>query len=219
MKQVLITSLLICVVFSLSIGIMRFNKVDSSMRIVVWYLMMQLVSEIGLVVTAESGQWALRAVILNVYVIIEVCLVSSYYVIALKPYHPEKKIITGWLFWSVLGMLNMVFLQKPTTLNSNFLQIAALGVMTMSLYYIYQLVKSCPNENIFKLPHFRIAFIWLVMWCSTLFFWAFIKVLYDHHWVYTTAAMYSQVILNCILVGAIGHVLFYYPKSRTYENK
>ena len=219
MKQVLIVSILICLVISLSIGIVRYNRVDSSMKISVWYLTMQLASEIGLVVTAETKQWALRAIILNIYVIVEVCLVSIFFIVALKPYHPEKKIIAGCLFWTILGVLNMVFLQKPTTLNSNFLQFAALGIMTMSLYYINHLVRSCVKENMFKIPHFRIAFIWLVMWCSTFFFWAFIKVLYDHHWVYSTAAMYSQVVLNCVMVVAIGHVLFSYPKSRTYENK
>lgn len=88
----------------------------------------------------------------------------------------------------------------------------------MSLYFIYNLLACDIPQSVFYSPHFWIAVIWLVYWSSLVFFWAFIKILYNNHWEHMQTAVYIQVIIATLTYLSMGTTLFFYPKKQTVEN-
>jgi hypothetical protein len=218
MKGILGTTLIVCILGALSIGVSKYRTLDGAMRLLVWYLFLQLMGEIAMVLTAAESRLYLRAILSNVYIILEMCLMSGFYITAINPYRPKKLLLLSSIFWILLGISNMMFLQSPNTLNSNMLLIECFAVICMSLYTIYSIVTSTAVSNLFSVPYFRVSLIWLFMCSSSMFFWAFIKVLYQEHWKFANLVMHTQVVLNCLLVIAMGSVFYFYPKKHTREN-
>jgi hypothetical protein len=107
------------------------------------------------------------------------------------------------------GVGNILFFQPLSTLNTNMIMLESLCFVTLSLYFIYRIIKQDLAENILYYPHFWMCIIWLVLWSSSLFFWAFVKVLYRGHWKYIQTAMHCEAIINAIVYTGIGTVLFY----------
>jgi hypothetical protein len=103
-------------------------------------------------------------------------------------------------------------LQPITELNSNMLMAESLCFITLSMYFMYRILKDESIENIFRHPHFQVAIICLVLWACTIFFWAFILVLYQSHWKYLGKVISVQITVDMLIyIGYAATLYFYKP--------
>jgi hypothetical protein len=172
-----------------------------------------VLSEIASYVAVHLNEIQLKGGIYHCYSIVEIVLVTLFFLEAVKPYRHGKLKIIAVVLWPVAGILNVMLLQPVISLNTNILMLESFSIITMSLYLIYWLLKKNSNENIVKNPHFQLAIVWLVYWSGTFFFWGFIKVLYSDRLPYLNTAITLQSIL--LLVTYIGFLLIFlfYPKN------
>ncbi len=188
------------------------------MRLVVIYLLVASASECASYLDYANKQYLTKTVISHLYSIIEAMILSSYFIYANKSYHHRKFIIAALVFWPSLGLLNIAFLQPVNGLNSNVILLESFIFITLSLYSIYALLK---DEMVFGLRHnsqFQFSIISLVMWSSTLFFWATIRILYRNRWPHVHTLMDIQVIINTLAYLAITATLLNSIKKKTIEN-
>jgi hypothetical protein len=201
----------------LIIGIRRYRFLDKGMRTLTILLLSTAVFELATYLSFITVNYALRPPIYHLSSVIEIILVSRYFIEQIKPFHYAKLLIINYCAWPALAVLNACFLQPVTRLNTNFLVLESFSIITMSLYSIYLLLKKNLAGNMFSIPGFWISVLWLILWSSTFFFWAFIKVLYNNGWPYMNAVLAMQSIINIIVYAGIATVLFLYPKMKTIE--
>ncbi len=204
---------------SVIVGIVRYKYYDKATRIILLLLSISLLSEIASYAAVRLEAIDLKDVIYHCYSIVEIVLVTLFFLEAIKPYRYRKLKLLAIFLWPVMGILNVILLQPLRKLNTNMLMLESFSIITMSLYLIYWLLKKNSNENIVKNPHFQMAVVWLVYWSGTFFFWAFIKILYGDRWPYIHTAITLQSML--LLVTYLGFLLIFlfYPKNtRTIES-
>jgi len=205
--------------FSAIIGAFRYRRADAAMRILIIQLLMTAVSESVNFLLLVKKNYTARYGLFHTSSILEMILVSAYFIRLLVPGKLFKKLlIVNIVIWISVGTLNIVFLQPIDTLNTNLLMLESLGINTMSLYTIYWMLKK-DIWNIFAIPHFWVAILWLLLWSSTFFFWAFIKILYRGNWQYQNMVLNGQAIINIIVYTGIALILFFYPKMKKFENR
>lgn len=207
----------IAVIIAAVIGFTRYKKLQPAMRIIAWLLLLTSVSELCSYIATVNEKYELRYTIYHFYNVVEAFVITAYFIYAIRPIYYRKLMIANAILWPSIGIANAVWLQPLHTLNSNMLMLESFSFITMSLYSIYHILRDDTVDNIFNHPHFRIAAIFLISWGSTFFFWAFIKILYRHHWPYMDAAVYMQAIISILVCVGIAITLFISSKKKIYE--
>lgn len=190
------------------------------MQIIVILLGTICLSELLSYATSEAKMYSIRYKIYHVYGIIEMLLQSLFYIYSVRPHYYRKIILLATIACPIIGILNITFLQPFDSLNNNMKMLESFSTITMSLYFIYWLLKNDKVNNIFKSSHFWIAVLWLLLWSGTFFFWAFVKLLYRGHWVYFKIVDHAQNVINIITYAGIAAVLILYRKNyKANENR
>jgi hypothetical protein len=213
MKNILLSVFILVLAVALSIGIAKYKQIDKAMRIVVVLLIAQLVSEIIAYSLGVMQHYNLRYTMYHVYNIVEMFLQALFFIYAIRPLYNKKQVATAAALSILFGLLDILFLEPINTLNKDFIMLEGFCTITLSLYFIYWLLKNDVVNNIFRYPHFWIASFLLLLWSVTFFFWVFVAFLYSSQWPYINIAMYIQAIVSIIAYFGIGLVLFYYPKQ------
>lgn len=221
MQQVIFIIYYTIIIAAMSIGAINYQRLDKALRIIVLLLVAISISELLSFIAIEFKKYALRYLIYHVYSVIEVFLQTLFFIYAIKPRNIKQCILLSTWMWPAIGLLNMLFLQPWNQLNTNMLMFESFATITMCLYFIYWLVKEDVVKNIFRHSHFIVAILLLLLWSGTFFFWAFVKVLYKHYQSFYYILDYAQNIINIVVYGGIGAVLFFYKplKLRTVENR
>ncbi len=207
------------VLTALIVGMAKYRQLDKAMQVVVLLLLLTAIGEMLSYITSEMKAYFIRNRIFHVDCIIEIFLISLFFIYAIKPKHYRKLIVLTVIVWPTMGILNIFLLQSFDTFNENMLMLESFSTITMSLYFIYWLLKNDRVKNIFAYPHFWVAILWLLMWSITFFFWAFVRVLYSERWPYIDTAMHIQAIVNIVAYAGIAAVLILYPKNlKAYED-
>lgn len=196
-----------------TIGLLRYRQVDRATQAIVMVLGLTTVSEGLSYLAVQLGAYGIRYTIYHVYNVLQALLLTRFFIYALRPRHSRSLLLAAYVTWPLLGLLNALFLQPCDKLNTNILLLETFCLATLSLYYIYTVVRSDIATNIFRHPHFQLAIICLISWSGTFFFWAFIGILYHEQWPYTDLVMYSHALLNILTYAAIAAVIWYYPKQ------
>lgn len=195
------------------IGATRYRRLDNALRFIAIFLGLTLVSESASYVLVELKEFGVRNAFFHIYSILQLLLVSLFFIFTIKPYHYRKLAAATILLCPLIGILNIVFFQPIDKLDTNMLMFESFIINTMSLYLLYRQVKSKKAQNIFKYPHLRIALLLLLQWSSTFFFWALVPVLDDSNWEYLKLATYIHAIINILVYSGIALVL--YTQSKT----
>lgn len=220
MQQIVFCIYYLAIIITLLVGITTYKRLDVAMHAVVMLMAVMSISELISYVAVELRQYAMRYAIYHFYSIIEIFLQSLFFIYAIKPHHYKRLVVISAIVWPIIGFLNMVFLQPWNQLNNNMLMLESFATITMSLYFIYWLLKNDKVKNIFRDPHFWMAVCFLILWSVTFFFWAFIKILYRADWPYSELIMYIEVIINtCVFIGMTVIFLTYPQKLRTIEKR
>ncbi len=201
-------------------GVMRYKRLDNAMRIVVILLAITSISELYDFIAVKTKNVFIKDVLSDVYTIIEVVLITSFFLKINNIRNYRRKVVLSTLIWLTLSIVNIAFLQPLNVLNSDILVLESFGIITMSLYSIYRMLKNDMVQNIFLNPYFWMSVIWLVEWSCTFFFWAFLKVFYRNHWPYLYLLLDMNIMINLVANVGIMAVLFYYPKMiKPVENR
>jgi hypothetical protein len=208
-----------CLFTALLIGIARYKYIDNAMRVIIVLLLVTSISEILSFVVVQSKEYTIRYMIYHFYGIIQMFLQILFFIYAINNRESKKMIIVNAVACLSICILNIIFFQPINTLNSNILILESLTIITLSLYFIYLIIKKDIVGNIFTHPHFWIAIFFLILWSSTFFFWAFIRILYRSQWQYRDLIMHTHAIVNVFVYAGIAAIFFFYPKMKKLENR
>ena len=214
MPEWLFILLITSIVSGAVIGITRYKYLDNAMRMMVVLQILSACCELASYIAVAHRKYAARYTIYHFYTVFQAFLFTAYFIYAIKPYRYQRMVWASAMFWLVIGVLNVLFLQPLNTLNSNMMMTECFCFTTLSLYYIYHLLEDDTIIDIFAYPHFWMAFIILVAWGSTLFFWAFIELLYQIHWSHIVAVLYIQVLSNILTYFSMAAVLLFYRVNK-----
>ncbi len=203
------------IILAAIIGIVRFKSADRGVRILTILFVMTVISEVLCYISLIEGHYKIRYSLFHMYSIFQGGLLSGYFLELIKPYHHGKYLIAIVVFWPLIGLLNIIYLQPLDALDSNMLLTESLVFIILSLIFIYKTLKG---DGGVITSHFIISLIMLIFWSSTLLFWATIKILYRNHWKYTDQIMYGQAIVNIIVYLSIATTIFYHTKKKNLES-
>ena len=211
---------ILCYVFILIAtfcGIIKYTHLDTAMRFIVVLLALTSCSELCAYIAVLQKKYAVRYGIYHGYNIIQAVLFTYYYIAAIQFRRYKRGFISAALFWLAAGIMNIVFLQPFGKLNSNMLLLESFSFIAMSLYFIYIMLKRDVIQDIFRYAHFQMVVIFLVYWSCTLFFWGFVKMLYNSHWKHIQLFMYLQAIIEMLTYFAIAVVLYNSGKRKKID--
>lgn len=195
------------------IGILLYRRLDTALRFIVILLILTVMSETTSYILVELEEYGVRYSMFHIYSILQLILITLFFIYATRPFHYRKQIAITIFACPLIGVLNIVFFQPIDKLNTNMLMLECLIINTMSLYFIYWLIKHSV-QNLFKSSHFQITLTLLVLWSSTFFFWGLIPVLDDDNWAYINIIGHIHAITNIVVYGCIALIIYYYPKKR-----
>lgn len=197
-----------------------YRRLSDQLRVFAILLVVTSLNETVSYLLAVYQKWETRYIIYHVFNMIQAILFTTYFIYTIKPRHPRIAIMTGVIFWTLTGVLNIAFLQPLHTLNNNMLMVESFCFITMSLYVVYQLIRQDDFGNFIRQQNFHVAVLCLLLWSSSFFFWAFVRVLYRGQWQYVRIAIYAQGSVNILFyLGTISLLLFHSKKIRRYEHR
>jgi hypothetical protein len=201
-------------------GVVRFKRLDTAMRIIVYLMLATSVCEMFSFAMRTMKDYPLRYSVFHIYAVVEILLQSLFFIYAIQPRKYRRLITAGAVVWPAIGMLNVLFLQSFGALNTNMLMVESFSTITMSLYFIYWFIKNDQVILLYRHPHIRIAALLLLLWSSAFFFWAFVKILYSNHWPYYNLIDQTSTTINTLVYSGIALTFLLYPKKhKTYENR
>lgn len=183
------------------------------MRMITAFLVLTFCSELLSFILLKQEEYRLRYSVYHVYNIVQLLLISLFFVYAIKPYRYRRFIILSLFLSPLVGVANMLFLQPINSINSNMLMFESFVITSLSLYLLYHRVKNYKHTNIFKNTDTQIALVLLLSWSTTFFFWAFIEILYDSDWKYSSTIINTHIIINILVYASIAAVFYFYPKK------
>ncbi len=192
-------------------GIILYKRLDTALRFIVILLILTVLSESVSYTLVGLEKYGVRYSLFHVYSVLQLLLISLFFIYAIKPYHYRKLIVVASILCPLIGILNIIYLQPIDKLNTNMLMFESFAINAMSLFYIYWAVKNTSIKRLFKHAHFQMSLLFIFIWSCTFFFWAFISVLYIGEWKYVNYASYVIMMVNIIVYGGIGLTVYYYP--------
>ncbi len=205
---------------ALLLGCYKYSYLDAPMRIVLLLLFFSSIVETFALKVNETNHSKLKDILYHVCPVIELVIITTFFLVLHQPDNYKVKMICFNTFWLTIGLLNTIWLQPVSMLNTNMLMIECFSIITMCLYSIYDMLKNGRIGNITNAPFFWISVFWLLEWSSNFFFWAFVKILYNRHWAYMGLAMNLHIVTNIIVYLALTLVFFKYPKKMIpFENR
>lgn len=150
-------------------GILHFRKMDLASKficVLIWT---------GSITELLAWYWAKHfhnnLPVYNIFGYFELTLVSLYFNYSIDTFRKRHigYYITG--IGIILGIANTVFFQPINTLNSNFIFIECLCIVSMSLYSFYRLLLVSNNLYLQNNTHFWVPCVLIFYWCTTLFSW------------------------------------------------
>lgn len=201
-------------------AIVKYKQLDKALRSIAILLMLTVLSESLSYIALALEEHVFRNGVYHIFSIIQLILVSMFFIYTIGLKHSKRYIILASAISITMGTLNMFFLQTIARLNSYMLMFESFAIISMTLYYIYLRIKKDMVINMFKQAHFIISLLLLLLWSGSFFFWAFISVLYDEGWAYTTTVTNVHLIINILVYLGIGLTILYTNRQKlNHDNK
>ena len=194
-----------------------YNKLTRPLKIFTQAMFLTFANELISYLAGIYKVYSIRYVANHICDIVLLCIVTSYF-LSLQPTRNQNALsLSNLIFWPLLGLINILFFQPITQLNSNILILQCFWFISLSLNLIYITIKNDVVENILSYTHFQICVIWLLLWSSSLFFWAFLKVLYRGNWEFMTTALHVKALINCFCYLGLAFVMYKSGKTKLYH--
>lgn len=145
-----------------------------------------------------------KAPIYNVYSVIEVMLVSLYFLVTVQPPKVRLWQVMVFVFWPVIGVLNYLYFQKFYALDTNLLILESCSIIPMGLFALYKILLDDRIIDVYKYPHFWIWALFLLLWCSSFFFWGCYEALIRGYNPYKKTFQIVELSVNILVYSGIG---------------
>lgn len=150
-------------------AVFNFRKMELASRIICVLIWIASITEVLAWYTAKHFHNNLP--VYNIFSYLELTLVCLYFNYSIDTF--RKRFIGYYIALAgiLLGLLNTIFFQPLTTLNSNFIFVECLCIVSMSLYSFYRLLLVSNNLYLQNNTHFWVPCVLIFYWCTTLFSW------------------------------------------------
>lgn len=192
--------------------IFKLKYFDHRARAIFCLLAITFFSEIAATITLYFGLG--KNIVYHFFNVIELTLMTYYFLKTVRVKKACRFTLVFGITYSLIAFLNEQLFQPLKTLNSNFIALESFLVISMSLYALYNILKSDVLQ-VTKQPHFWLWVILLFYFSCTFFFWPFVKIIYKEKPTYYSVIASLQVIANIITYIGIGIVLAIYPKIKS----
>lgn len=207
-------------ILAVSIGVIfRYKHVDKASKIICWLIWLGLITE-------SIGYYAAKMYrnnypVFNIAFFVEFTLMSLYFGYSNEILRKKKMGIYIALSGIALGLINTFSFQPlSTTLNSHFLFLECLVVMSLAALSFHHLLVECDeNMKLQRMPHFWFPCILLFYQCATLSTWGMYDKLGNSDIEKAAALDVSVLSINIITYLSYAAVFAFYPKMKIYNDR
>lgn len=200
-------SLLIVAVYA----IFRFRETNLSLRYLCAFLWLGAVTEIVGKIFVILFHTNLP--VYNVSVFIEFVIICLFFNRTIGTFRRSNIGVFIAGLGLLFGVINMVFFQPITVINSNFAFFECLCVVCFSLYAMYKMM-SHPDILLTKETYFWICVTFLIYQCASIWNWGIYSYILRHSPEKTILMNISLLIINIMVYCSYFLILLFYPKMR-----
>lgn len=203
-----ITIYLLSVAFAVVAGIYNWKWLDKAAKIFVALLSLTLANEISSIINAyATGN---NMPLYHVFAVVQFTFVAAYF-LELHKIYTVGRLLTTTVVTGGIALLNIIYFQPITGLNSNFLMFESIVIIILSIVSLYRITDNEQIESPGRNIHFRIWSFLLILWSATFFWWALYPYIKQNEELFA-AANYIRVLLNVIVYTGTGMALLKLPK-------
>ena len=197
----------------LSIGafftLRNWNCLTVSDRHIGILVLLTVISEI----TAEvlSAKIRNNMYVYHVYSPLEFVLISLYFNNRIEALKNRNIGILIALAGIIVAGLNTIFVQRPNSLNSNFLLFEALVIICLCVYSFYKIIKD-EHEKTVTSVHFWVTSLLLFYWSFVFFFWGAYSIFTAEKPSFFYDLFYLLWFINILTYGGFALVFMKYKK-------
>ncbi len=208
---------LVIYLFGICTGIYVYKFLDIKAKILLLLLVVTIIVEI----TATYCAYVYKN---NFYVYglfnpIQLFMICWYYNEAVYSIGKRKVGLAIGSFAFIVAIVNYFFIQSPSIMNSNFLLLESLIVISLSLYAFYDMLVTDEDKNLLAEPHFWVSSLFMFFWTSTFLSWG----VYDYLRLNVkggTAFIHDLLlVVNVITYLGFGTVFLLYKKMQTAHGR
>lgn len=209
-----LTLLLIYIILLILVSLLSFRNTggnDTTIKHLRTYAIVTTITEIiAFLLYYTKGN---NVIIYHIYSPIQLLILSVYYNQAIS-FFKQKRIgyvigVSG-LF---ISLINSLFIQQPpSSLNSYFIVIEALLVISMTLCYFYDFLNTKLTTRRFTTPDFWISCLLLLFWSFTFFRWLASLSMPGVVSANIYYILYMMWVINIITYTGFGLVFLFYRK-------
>lgn len=153
----------------------RFRQLDWPLKIMNCWLLCTVVNE---ALAALAGIYYRNNMpVYHFFSPLSLLLVSLYYNYTIPLFQKYNIGYIIGLTGLAAAILNTIFFQPLTSLDSNFMLFSGVCIITMALYSFYEMFTDETGLPLMHNIHFWLSFLFLFYWCGTFLIWAFLQVL------------------------------------------
>jgi len=206
LREFLFDIYLIILTLCVFIGVLSYRLFDRETKLIFYLILLSFVSEF-LTKLVE------KEIIYHFIALFYIIIITLYFLYTVKSKHKKQLFVANAVLWVFFEIINCVFFEPLTELNSNILSLISFVIILQSLFALYKILSDDSIVKLFSYVHFWFWTFFLLLWSCTFFFWAYIKILNKTGWIYLDTVLILQICLNIIVYLSMGFVLFFYPKK------
>lgn len=191
------------------IGTWRYRSLDKGSRLLYGMFLSALVCECSSLLVAYIP--TIKNPIYHLYNLVELTVITSYFVYTVEIKKP-RFIVVSFVIYICAEILNTIFLQPLSAVNTNMITLECLLIVPMALYALYRIVINDKIEKMLSYVHFWFWAFFLFYFTSSFFFWQFIVYFYRHDPKYYAISANGHAIVNLLVYTGIFLVFLRYPK-------
>lgn len=197
--------------FAAAYALFRFKVLDSATKYVCAWLWLGVLTEI----IGQFSIWKYQSnlVIYSISAMLELLIICLYFNQSVARLKAKNRGVVIAIIGLILGILNALFLQPLNSINSNFLFLECLIIVSLALYAIFRML-IIQDIKLRKERHFWFASTFLFYQCCSIWYWGSyvtITTNYKDGAVYLTIA---NLLVNIIVYTSFAILFIKYPKTR-----
>jgi len=145
-------------------AILRYKYLDWGGRYLCFWVLASLVTEIVAFYTAHV--YKTNSLAYSVFGFVEVVLLCLFFRSVIDVFRRRKALIFVAIAMVILGLLNMLYLQPPKELNTNFIILEGFLIIGFCLFGLFRLLLYDGELDLFRNSNFWSISIVLVYWAA-----------------------------------------------------
>lgn len=202
----------VSLLFACICGVYRFKKTDTASKVLCVLICCAFINEGTAYYLAKK--YHNNLLLYAIYSFVEFGMLSLYFNNVIDVFIKRNMGIYIGAGGIILGVVNLVFIQGPSSINSYFLLFEGLSIIGMSLFAFFRLLLKYDSLNLYKYHHFWFISILVFFWSITFLNWGlyyYINMeLKQSAWKINAALAIISAITYC----CFGCVFLMYPKMQ-----